>query len=325
MNYAIVDNSSNLVTNITLWDGISSWAPPTGSTAVEIPSGQGVGLGWIYSGGIFSAPDYWYSTIDGNLYEGEFYLIGAPMAPIYNPQPSDSTSSIPPTSSQQGQSLYWTGSAWVLASFDITLSLADAKTSLINTTNADGAAAVNAEVGLYSGVQLITAPDVNALETKTYQPTTLGEYQAYVDGQTAATVAQINAAVATDELYGINPAAVPFSPTQLPSGTLNTGRGGSGSIGPLDINMTYFSVLAVEGSTAADLELYIPGTNTTLSYNSGLPDPFTFDSIGNCFTTGDYRLVIRYSGGGAVLGTIIVPLGANTNVAWTYNPTIPPA
>ena len=109
-----------------------------------------------------------------------------------------------------------------------------------------------------------------------------------------------------------------------PFGTLNTGRGGPGQLGPLDLNLSYFSSIeSLPGFTQADLELYVPGTDTVISYDAGLPAPFVFDSQGNCFTTGDYRLVIRYAGGGAVISTIIVPEGANTNVAWTYNPVIP--
>jgi hypothetical protein len=88
--------------------------------------------------------------------------------------------------------------------------------------------------------------------------------------------------------------------------------------------LSYFAEINdLPGFTQADLELYVPGTDTVIPYDAGLPDPYKFDSSGDCFNPGDYRLVIRYAGGGAVISTITVPEGANTDVAWTYNPTIP--
>jgi hypothetical protein len=138
---------------------------------------------------------------------------------------------------------------------------------------------------------------------------------AVVSDQLDANLTAIDAATSVDEINAI---------VHQPYGTLNTGRGGPGQAGPLDLNLSYFSAINdLPGFTQADLELYVPGTNTVIPYNASLPDPYKFDSAGNCFNSGDYRLVIRYAGGGAVLSTITVPQGANTNVAWTYNPVIP--
>lgn len=81
--YAVVENGT--VTNMVLWDGApyvpavaevpavlddqgnevtpavpavpaSGWAPPEGSTAVEVPDGASVGIGYTYDGTNFTAP-----------------------------------------------------------------------------------------------------------------------------------------------------------------------------------------------------------------------------------------------------------------------------
>lgn len=54
--YAVVDGSNNVI-NIVLWDGVTTWSPPAGTTSAL--SGGGAGdaeIGGTYSGGIFSAP-----------------------------------------------------------------------------------------------------------------------------------------------------------------------------------------------------------------------------------------------------------------------------
>jgi hypothetical protein len=210
--------------------------------------------------------------------------------------PPNSTHLIPSTISS-GQTLQWDGSAWVLASFDITLPLADAKTSLINTTRADGASAVDAEVGLYSVVQLITAPDINALESQTYPGTTLGEYQTYVDGLVASTTAEINAATTVPDLYPINPATIPFTPTA--SGTITGSRTGN------DFNDSYYVTFNSTTLTEADTELFIPATSTVISYIL----PNQFNGTSEAFTTGNYTVQIRQSSTGFVLAQYTCPAG----------------
>jgi hypothetical protein len=74
-----------------------------------------------------------------------------------------------------------------------------------------------------------------------------------------------------------------------------------------------------------ELEIYIPGTDTVIPYNAGLPDPYRFDSAGNCYNTGDYRTTIRVAATGQVLSTVTPAAGPAVPIAWTYNPTIPPA
>lgn len=146
-------------------------------------------------------------------------------------------------------------------------------------------------------------------------------YQAELDEMVAisnqldADLTAIDDATSVDEINAI---------VHKPYGVINTGRGGPGQAGPRDLNLSYFTEINdLPGFTQADLELYVPGTDTVISYTDSLPEPFHFDSAGNCFNTNDWRLVIRYAGGGAVISTITVPQGANVDVPWVYNPVIP--
>jgi hypothetical protein len=50
--YAVIEN--NTVVNVVLWDGKSEWSPDNG---VAIPAADGVGIGWSYADGVFTAPD----------------------------------------------------------------------------------------------------------------------------------------------------------------------------------------------------------------------------------------------------------------------------
>ncbi|WP_420259431.1 tail fiber assembly protein [Kluyvera sp. M-M157-B] len=50
-NYAVVENGT--VTNVVVWDGKSEWKPVAGDV---IPATEGVGIGWSYSDGAFTAP-----------------------------------------------------------------------------------------------------------------------------------------------------------------------------------------------------------------------------------------------------------------------------
>lgn len=50
--YAVIEN--NTVVNVVLWDGESKWSPDNG---VVIPAADGVGIGWLYADGTFTAPD----------------------------------------------------------------------------------------------------------------------------------------------------------------------------------------------------------------------------------------------------------------------------
>jgi hypothetical protein len=107
-----------------------------------------------------------------------------------------------------------------------------------------------------------------------------------------------------------------------PSGTIMTGRGG---LGPDDMQPSYFTVLEnlPPGIGEPQLEIYIPGTDTVIPYDAGLPEPYKFDSMGDCYNTGDYRTVIRVTATGQVLSTVYPAEGAQAPIEWAYNPNIP--
>ncbi len=144
-------------------------------------------------------------------------------------------------------------------------------------------------------------------------------FQAELDEMTAisdqldADLAAIDAATSVDEIDSI---------LNHPSGIMVTGRGGAG---PNDMQPSYFTDLQglPPGVGEPELEIYIPGTDTVISYDAGLPDPYKFDSAGNCYNTGDYRTTIRVAATGQVLSTVTPALGPAVPIAWTYNPVIP--
>lgn len=146
-------------------------------------------------------------------------------------------------------------------------------------------------------------------------------YQEELDAMTAISnqldsdLTAIDNATSVDEIDSI---------LKHPSGTFVSGRGGAG---PLDMQPSYFTVLdnLPPGIGEPELEIFIPGTNTVIPYNAGLPAPYKFDSMGNCYTGTDYRTVIRVAATGQVLSTVVPALGPAVPIEWTYNPNIPPA
>jgi hypothetical protein len=52
--FALVENSS--VINVIVWDCVTAYQPPSGTQAVAIPADETVGIGYAYSGGVFTAP-----------------------------------------------------------------------------------------------------------------------------------------------------------------------------------------------------------------------------------------------------------------------------
>lgn len=53
--YAIIENG--IVVNVVIWDGLSDWQPPPGSTAVLVQAGQVPQVGYGYANGVFAQPD----------------------------------------------------------------------------------------------------------------------------------------------------------------------------------------------------------------------------------------------------------------------------
>lgn len=54
MRYAIVNNTTNVVENVIVWDGETPYEPEEGRSVV--PASDEVSIGWSYVNGIFSAP-----------------------------------------------------------------------------------------------------------------------------------------------------------------------------------------------------------------------------------------------------------------------------
>lgn len=53
--YAIIE--SGVVANVVVWDGdVKTWSPPEGTTAVIIPDGIALCVGWSYDGISFQSP-----------------------------------------------------------------------------------------------------------------------------------------------------------------------------------------------------------------------------------------------------------------------------
>lgn len=55
MNYAVVD-SSGLIVNVVVFNGIDAWTPPEGYTSVKIPKGSAAAIDWSYIDGEFLPP-----------------------------------------------------------------------------------------------------------------------------------------------------------------------------------------------------------------------------------------------------------------------------
>lgn len=50
--YAVINQQSNIVDNVILWDGVSDWRPPVGFY-VQSLEGTEAGIGWTYTSGKF--------------------------------------------------------------------------------------------------------------------------------------------------------------------------------------------------------------------------------------------------------------------------------
>ena len=59
-NYAMVNNQTNVIDTVIVWDGITPYTPPDGYTLVEIPAPSETeptpGAGWSYVNGVFVEP-----------------------------------------------------------------------------------------------------------------------------------------------------------------------------------------------------------------------------------------------------------------------------
>jgi hypothetical protein len=137
----------------------------------------------------------------------------------------------------------------------------------------------------------------------------LPEIQAVLDAvnvlatELAANLAAIDAATTIDEVNNIvNP----------PTGILFTGRGAG--LGPEDLNISYYVEFNSASLTEAETELYVPGTDIIIPFDSY---PGGFDSSGDCFNPGDYLIQIRQVSDSRVIAEFEVPLNpVGENVAF---------
>lgn len=53
MEHAIIRDG--IVENICLWDGVTPWQPPAGTSVVAL-NGRMAGIGWTYDGQTFTPP-----------------------------------------------------------------------------------------------------------------------------------------------------------------------------------------------------------------------------------------------------------------------------
>jgi len=158
------------------------------------------------------AETHFYSTTDGNIFNGiENYkgdIIVSPTGTV----PSNSTTSMPPVAGGTS-TIYWYNDAWITSCFDpaVYTTLLDAQNYLKSQTQLVGNNAVNAQLAGYSTVEIQTAPDINALITFDYAPMTIGDYNTFISGNVAAAEVDIDAST-YEELFGYDPASLDIVP-----------------------------------------------------------------------------------------------------------------
>lgn len=148
-----------------------------------------------------------YSTVNGLLFEGATYYLGAEIA-IYTPDPMppvQSTTEVPPTP-EDFQELWWYAAqdTWVISPVDPTLTLSAAQEQLIKQVQTSGAEQADYQARIYSAYTLVAAGDAGTLPTADYFGLDLATYQTYIDGEIASMTASINAATSVPELYSFD-------------------------------------------------------------------------------------------------------------------------
>jgi hypothetical protein len=181
--------------------------------------------------------------------------------------------------------------------------LATAKVTASTQEKSKYASLESAATAGYSTNQLASQSSLAAIDR-------LPEIQAVLDAvntlatELSANLAAIDSATTVEEVNNIvNP----------PTGILFTGRGAG--IGPEDLNVSYYTEWNSASMPESDTELYVPGTDTVIAYDSG--GPGQFDSFGDCFNPGDYLMQIRETATSTVIAELEVPLNpAGENVSF---------
>jgi hypothetical protein len=142
---------------------------------------------------------YYNSTASG-------FPLGTPVvvSTVGWPQPPYTTALVPPTPASF-QQLYWYSNAWVVSSFDPSLSLSAAKTFLNLAVETSASSQGQNQARIYSTAQLFAAANVSVLPTADYSGTDLGEYQVLLDAEVASLEGTIAAATTTTSLYSFDP------------------------------------------------------------------------------------------------------------------------
>jgi hypothetical protein len=249
-------------------------------------------------------------TMDVEVLNGRGFYPVQPSAPNFDTLLYNTSSTwelVPLTPSGEGAQLSYTAVAKPLpeakenASIEVKAQSNAAAESLITSSG------VNVDIWTGAASQSV-ADRPPVYTTLLNEMTTIGD-------TLASNLAAIDSATTVDEINCIVEGA---------SGIINTSRGGAGNE---DLSPSYFTNLQglPPGVGEPELEIYIPGTDTVISYDPFLPEPYKFDSFGNCYNVGDYRTVIRIASTGQVLSTVTPDLEPNVDIPWTYNPVIPPA
>jgi hypothetical protein len=56
-NYAVVNQQTNIIENVILWDGVSSWTSPENTYVILVPEGANVAVGWSCIDGVIIDPN----------------------------------------------------------------------------------------------------------------------------------------------------------------------------------------------------------------------------------------------------------------------------
>jgi hypothetical protein len=138
-----------------------------------------------------------------------------------------------------------------------------------------------------------------AVDRPPFYNTLLGEMAAIGDNL-AAQLTAIDAATTVDEINSI---------VNNVTGTISTGRGGSGG-DPLDMNPSTMTVWNSTTIDVTDTELYIPASSSVVPYDAGLA-PYTYAQTFGAFNEGgDYTVQLRQISTGITLAEWVCPLNA---------------
>jgi hypothetical protein len=155
-------------------------------------------------------PEYYYSTAEGVFSDGDEYGFSNAiqvLTPNFVP-PAQSTALVPPTP-ESFQELYWSGTAWVLSAFPISLNLVQAQANLSNQVKANGADAVNLQSRIYSVLDMLNETQPGDLPAADYPSMSLTDYQTYIDGEVSTLLGVISAATTVQSLYSFDPTVNP--------------------------------------------------------------------------------------------------------------------